>query len=160
MIFYKQLNMHIPEKGIIGDCWRTCIACILEIEPALVPHFVELHINGGEHTDLLTNKYMESDYKLLPIAYHGTDDIDTFLYSQASLVANKNIVFILVGTSRNGTDHCVLMRNGLILWDPAIDNSGIVGPASDGYYWLYALVSRVAVIGDDEVPRTDEKDAP
>ena len=158
MIFYKQLNKHRPDEGVIGDCWRTCIACYLEIEPARVPHFVELHIQGAESTDVLTNKYMEGDYKLLPIAYHGTDDIDTFLLGHANCTAEKDIVFILVGTSRNGTDHCVLMRNGKILWDPAIDNSGIVGPASDGYYWLYALVSDISVIRDESGSLSDKEE--
>jgi len=37
MIKRKQIYFHNPEKGSHGDCYRTCIACILEIEPVEVP---------------------------------------------------------------------------------------------------------------------------
>ncbi len=30
----KQLNLHEPAAGVIGDCWRTCIACLLDKSPS------------------------------------------------------------------------------------------------------------------------------
>jgi hypothetical protein len=35
--------MHDPEKGIIGDCFRACIASILELDINEVPHFYRDH---------------------------------------------------------------------------------------------------------------------
>lgn len=34
---------HDEVAGNIGDCWRTAIACLLEIEQDKVPHFAELY---------------------------------------------------------------------------------------------------------------------
>jgi hypothetical protein len=39
-----------------------------------------------------------------------------------------------------GTAHVVIALNDAIVWDPALDDSGIVGPADDGYYWIEFLV--------------------
>lgn len=41
---------------------------------------------------------------------------------------------------RNGTAHVVIGLNDAIVWDPAQDDSGIVAPADDGYYWIEFLV--------------------
>lgn len=33
MKYNKQLFRHHPEQGIFGDCHRTAIACMLDLEP-------------------------------------------------------------------------------------------------------------------------------
>lgn len=33
---------------IVGDCWRTCVAMILDLEPLDVPHFVQDKYNDPE----------------------------------------------------------------------------------------------------------------
>lgn len=35
----KQAFLHKPEEGVYGDCYRTCIACLLGIDRDAVPHF-------------------------------------------------------------------------------------------------------------------------
>jgi hypothetical protein len=30
-------------EGVMGDCWRTSIACLLDTDPKCVPHFVHEH---------------------------------------------------------------------------------------------------------------------
>ena len=38
MKYYEQLVTNCdPENGIYGDCYRTCVACFLEIEPQNIP---------------------------------------------------------------------------------------------------------------------------
>lgn len=44
-----QLVLHDPETDRRGDCFRTCIACLLEVDPEEVPHVVQAHCDGGEH---------------------------------------------------------------------------------------------------------------
>ena len=39
--FHRQLLRHDPASGIIGDCYRTAIACRLNMDPADVPHFMQ-----------------------------------------------------------------------------------------------------------------------
>jgi hypothetical protein len=45
-------------------------------------------------------------------------------------------VFILGGQSCNGVNHSVVCCDGKIVCDPSQDDSGIVGPCDDGFYWL------------------------
>ena len=60
----KQLNLHRPEEGLIGDCFRTCIACLLDMPaPDHVPHAYELagwdNENSTEAHKLL-NEYLKT----------------------------------------------------------------------------------------------------
>jgi hypothetical protein len=50
------------------------------------------------------------------------------------------IFCLLGGTSRSGCGHTVIVCDGEIAWDPSQANSGIVGPMSDGFFWLTFLV--------------------
>ena len=49
----------------------------------------------------------------------------------------------LVGLSRNGTNHIVICKEDQIVWDPAIDDSGIVECGSDGLWWLEFIVREI-----------------
>ncbi|MER8478407.1 GcrA family cell cycle regulator [Mesorhizobium sp. M1163] len=53
---------------------------------------------------------------------------------------SRGMAYILAGRSRNDTNHVVICRGQEIIWDPAIDDSGVVGPCSDGYFWFEFLV--------------------
>ena len=67
-------------------------------------------------------------------AWPGTLSLDAVL----EMVANLNggdLVFILGGRSSNGHGHSVVAGNGAILWDPSLDDAGIVGPLEDGMWW-------------------------
>ena len=48
MIRRRQLFRHEPHNVIYGDCHRTAIACLLDMEPWQVPHFTQLaHTTPG-----------------------------------------------------------------------------------------------------------------
>ncbi len=49
--YYKQLHRHDSEDGLIGDCWRTCIANLLGLKPQQVPHFMALHWGDGKDSE-------------------------------------------------------------------------------------------------------------
>lgn len=46
----KQLFTNADEKRPVGDCWRTCIAMLLDLPPEEVPHFVDLYYDADEFT--------------------------------------------------------------------------------------------------------------
>lgn len=46
----KQLFTDGPPVRPAGDCWRTCIAMVLDLAPEEVPHFVDLHLDDGDVT--------------------------------------------------------------------------------------------------------------
>ena len=135
MIRRKQLFRHDPDNGVYGDCHRTAFACLLELEPADVPHFNE----GGP--SVAEFRLREQEW----LASHGLYDVHIAcrtLEDALSLlrITNPGVHCLLGGTSRNGCGHSVIACDGEIVWDPAQDDSGIVGPMEDGYFWLTFLV--------------------
>ena len=143
MLFNKQLFKHNPENGIIGDCHRTAIACILNLQPEDVPHFMgefwlEDVANGTCKANKAFDDWLESKNLLIANTPYECS-LEVLLECQS--VQNPKAIYILGGTSKNGTNHSVVAKGGEIIWDPAIDSSDIVGPMDDGFYWVSYLVS-------------------
>ena len=139
---YKQLHRHRPADGQIGDCWRTCIGCLLDLPPVEVPHFVEPHLDDGPAATAFARRWLASrGFGLIQFAYTGT--LQGILDAQAAV--NPNTYFMLGGESRSGVLHSVIARNASIEWDPHPDEVGVIGPDKDGLYWLEFLVPSLIV---------------
>lgn len=136
MIFQKQAFRHRPEQGEYGDCHRTAIACILDLPRDAVPNF-------GEHYDD-TDAFHAAERQFL--ASHGLAKVNTLFQADLDQVlahiasVNPDQYYLLGGTSRSGCGHSVVGLGGEIVWDPSLDDSGIVGPMDDGFYWVSYLV--------------------
>lgn len=141
MKYHKQLFRHRPEEDLIGDCHRTALACLLDYEPAAVPHFAQEHWldPDGIGFDRTVRRWLESQgYKLVSVAY--TVESLEQLMGIMSLSAPE-VFYLLGGTSRNGTNHTVIGCGGAIAHDPSLDDSGIVGPLLDmGVYLVQFLI--------------------
>lgn len=137
---YKQLFRHDPDNGVIGDCWRTCFACLLDMEPAHVPHFVFGHWDDAQASTKLARAWL-AQRGFGFIEYPMNCDLADLLSSVAAI--NPGMHYMLSGTSSNGTGHSVIACDDGIVHDPAQDNSGIVGPMSDGFYWVSFLVPSI-----------------
>lgn len=145
MIPQKQLYRHRPEVGEIGDCHRTVLACLLNLNPLEVPHFGEMDWdieNKCFKEDGSFHRYVK-DY----LYTKGLTTIDILFDCTLENVLqhlgciNPNIYYILGGISNNSVNHSVIGCGGEIIWDPGIDNPGIIGPCKpDGYYWVTYLV--------------------
>ena len=143
---FKQLYLHRPENRLIGDCHRTAIACIMDVEPMFVPHGYGLVWNYDNPDDPETCTRAEAIINGW-LSQFGLRHISTPL--QCDLRQLREYIFhyyrglhVTVGcTSHNGTGHTVVMRDRDYMWDPAIDNSGCAGPMPDGHYWLGTLVA-------------------
>ncbi|MGW8565701.1 hypothetical protein [Isoptericola sp. NPDC055881] len=61
MIPADQLHNAGPGEEVVGDCWRTAIACVLDIPPADVPHFVQEH--GGYFAQATLDWLAERDMR-------------------------------------------------------------------------------------------------
>lgn len=143
---YRQLHRHAPDEGLIGDCWRTCIACILGLKPQQVPHFVEqaYHSHGikTEQHVVLANEWLKGrNLTLLQFAVFATDQ--GFINRLP-----PHVPYILTGAgdSSDGMLHCVVARGAReILWDPSPWRVEELKPVSNDeghppYYWLDFLV--------------------
>ena len=137
---HKSLIEHDPENGKWGDCFRTAIACLLDLPPDAVPHVC----SGGDGTDADAMKAMEEwlseNHGLAIMSVTVVADIvsmDEALQYMGSL--NQNIYYLFVGKSRTGCVHNVVCLGGEIVHDPTPGDPGIVGPCDDGCYWFNFL---------------------
>lgn len=141
MIFQKQAFRHRPEKGEFGDCHRTAIACILDIPRDEVPNFGEFYgIPGAFHA--AERQFLASrGLALVNVVFQAP--LDQVLMTMGA--TNPDAYYLLGGTSRTGVGHSVVGLGGQIIWDPSIDDAGIVGPMDDGLYWISYLVPLVTM---------------
>lgn len=140
MKFHKQLFRHRPAEGSIGDCHRTAIACLLDLEPHEVPHFAEQTWNAD--TDAWDRAWkdwlLSKGYRAAGVAF-TVAALDELMKIMA--VCAPGIFYLLGGTSKNGTAHTVIGCGGEIVHDPAIDDSGIAGPLQpEGCYTVHYLI--------------------
>jgi hypothetical protein len=138
---HKQLQLHKPELNQIGDCFRTVLACLLDLHPSDVPHFYQEvwhEPDAAQLADREARKFLAHyDLDLIEVAY--CDTLLNVLEGQAQ--NNPGVYYMLTGRSANNVGHVVICCNDEIVWDPAIDNSGISGPLSGGTFIISWLVS-------------------
>lgn len=144
MKYHKQLSPHLPTAGLIGDCFRTCLACLLDKDsPADVPHFYQMAFErDGFHTqeDHETKAHIFSwlasqGLQLMRIPFVG-NLYDITLQVEAM---NPRILYMVQGKSSDG-EHVVIYKGADMLWDPSPTNSGILEMGADGVYWIIFLV--------------------
>lgn len=136
MIEHKQLFRHRPEDGMFGDCHRTAIACLLDLDPEEVPHFGAVHFDDPEKFHSAFERWLKArGLRTVLTAYDcSLEDLLASFGSQ-----NPEAYFLLGGRSRSGVGHTVIGCGNRIAWDPHPDDVGIVGPL-DGYYWVNLIV--------------------
>jgi hypothetical protein len=146
----KQLFRHEPHNGINGDCWRTSLACLLEIPQYKVPHFLQVEMETGYRAaQHIYDWLFDRDLHIVDIPIY---DIEQWFKFNA--VQNPNTYYLLGGTSPRGWGHSVVALGGKVVWDPSKASDGdfansLTGPMSDGFYWASFIVpARVTVAYD------------
>ena len=131
MIPHKQEFAHDPENGVYGDCFRTAIACLLDVIVSSVPHF--LHDGNADEGIPRAQEYLKRHgLQLVEIPLDG--DLESALAIGLEYLPGLN--HLLVGESRTGCNHVVICRDGAIVHDPSQTDAGIVGPTDTGHFWL------------------------
>lgn len=144
MQFHRQLNRHVPALGEIGDCFRTCIACFLNLHPSDVPHFSGIHYDGNPFESKAQNEHVQSwlaerGLTLINIAY-GDQPVE-YLTETIRMTNGDDFCYMLSGSGSTGHGHVAIYRGNALLWCPSGDK-GVVGPhASTGnddpaMYWV------------------------
>ena len=133
---HKQLFRHDPDNGIYGDCFRTAIACMLDLPVEEVPHFNHDNPGGIIGWERVQKWLAPRGLTIYACAYSSSveDVLATFGETNPGMYA------MIVGQSPRGTNHNVIALNGKIIHDTAIDGGGLVGPCDDGYVWINLLV--------------------
>lgn len=145
MIERKQLFRHRPTQGQIGDCHRTAIACLLDMEPETVPHFglKDFEIGITKHSQTLEVDAWLAERGLAQAHSIYTGELEDVLATIGAL--NPRTFYLFGGRSLTGVNHSVIGCGGRIVWDPSLDDAGIIGPASDGYFWVTYIVPALMV---------------
>jgi hypothetical protein len=141
MIEQTQAYFHKPEEGQIGDCWRTCVACVLNISKELIPHYYQEFWMGtvdiAPQVQAATNKFLSNRYGLKYVEYPIEANMEQLRIYITHYYKDHPVI---IGCNSKHGGHSVVMMNEDYIWDPSIDKSGCVGPMKDGYFWLGFLV--------------------
>jgi hypothetical protein len=118
---------HDPENGTFGDCHRSCVAAILDLDPSQVPHFTQLELEEGRPWLEILREWLSSyGFSYVAFAFLGTETLETVL----DLTARNcpGVPLILGGGSAVAPDvgHSVVIMDGKIVMDPS--DSGISAP--------------------------------
>lgn len=121
----KQAIAHDPAKGINGDCFRAVIASLLELPIEEVPHFIHDGLDDPNTwyvrlTEWLRPRglaYLEHD-----VSADGGEGWRKYFAGQ-----NVNLYHAITGPSPRfkGEMHCVVGRNGEVVFDPHPEASGV-----------------------------------
>ena len=134
----KQRFLHDPAAGVWGDCERTAIACLLNMDRDSVPHFAD---NFKTHEEVIhKERTWLLEHGLAPFACPFRCELSELQDFMA--LNNPGLYYLLSGTSRTGCNHTVVALDDRIVWDPSLTDAGIVGPCDDGYYWIKLYVPR------------------
>lgn len=133
-------RVHDSPPGTVGDCQRACLASILEMETADVPHFFDYPMSeGGEKGLKAQSEWLQQrDLAYIEIPVHGETVADALHWISAY---TGDAHYMLVGKSRSGFMHVVVCRYDQVVHDPTYGKpQGIVGPDENGYWWVGFLV--------------------
>ena len=127
-----------PEK--VGDCARTVIACLLDMQPAEVPHFFEDGCTGEAYYQRVRKWLKNYGLGMVTVPFTGDGvSLSQLLHSIGH--HNPDAYYMLTGQSRVSGGHVVICRGNRIVHDPSVGLSGIIGPEKEsGYYWVDFLV--------------------
>ena len=117
---YQQLIRHDPDNGQWGDCWRTAIACILEIPPENVPHFSDKDNNFVQAMTHTQQWLKESGLGMIMFYIDiNSDEPDPVrrlfeIYQNGCTIGMQDgPAFVVWGISERGIGHVVVAdRNG------------------------------------------------
>jgi len=159
MQFHLQLNRHVPALGEIGDCFRTCIACFLNLHPSDVPHFAGIHYDGTPFQSKEEKAHIQSwlgerGLTLVNIPF-GDIPIEELL-NTISVTNGEDFCYMLSGSGSSGHGHVAIYRGDQLLWCPSGDK-GVVGPHAPAHpddpkiYWLEFFASMRCRFTPEEV---------
>ena len=135
MIPHKQTILHDPEIGQWGDCFRTAIACIMNIpDPTEVPHFCE-----GENPDWKKDSEAWLNDRGYTLVESGFLSEDATLEEVLAQFARNPCWYLVSGSSPRG-NHCVIAQRDQLVHDPHPADTFLVGPNSNGHWFVNFLV--------------------
>jgi hypothetical protein len=125
-----------PERTEAGDCFRACVASILERPLDTVPHFFPG--SARRHGDLPAKG--NRDAGLVRATRDGLRHpavVGRHAGSRrwaCSATAIPDLYYILIGQTRKGVNHAIVCRGNYVAHDPARPAIGLAGPQGNGVF--------------------------
>lgn len=141
VIRYLQTNLHTPEewhRGLVGDCWRTAICCIIERPPWHTSNLVDQVIHRPR--DLWTTFYAHWLARLGWRAYSFGIDWEDVDYPRHAYDEDGCGYHLIIGRTVRGTSHVVVGLDGRIIWDPSPSQTGLVPPTDHATRWWFEKI--------------------
>lgn len=125
----------VAPRGEVGDCYRACLASVLNLSPHDVPHFAA---NGADWTTMFEHarEWLRplglGIYRTYCSAPWALEDVLRWFSAK-----NPGVPVIVMGKSQRDPEenHAVVAMDGAIVHDPS--GSGLSGPClGDEWWWL------------------------
>ena len=127
--------------GESGNCWQTCVACILDVDPAELPDQSKIErVTGRDESGKIVRAgYFNNPVQAYLRDHHGM----TLGHVYAHLLGAMRVTSMgglhlaygpTVRTPSLGTDHVVVAREGRTIWDPHPSRAGLVKATSWGVF--------------------------
>jgi hypothetical protein len=117
-----------------GNCWQTCVACILDLDPEVLPPQAEydrvtVREDGTKEYGPSYNNalqfYLHEHHGLTYVELHLPEEGYEFLH-----VAPGTLHMLTGRTVRSdaygGVRHVVVARDGQMIWDPHPSHAGLI----------------------------------
>lgn len=147
MKFHKQRFLHRPEEGQMGDCFRIVLACLLDVDPEDVPHFMQ----APEDVPVAeiwrrVDEWLAEHHGLRYLCFpFDPGDLQTWLHGMDE--GWPGLRWELSGKSPRGTTHSVIVEGSKIIHDPHPEGGGIVGPDEKSGHYFMGFMLPIAVHG-------------
>lgn len=128
MIPYDMIIEHDIANGKWGDCFRCCIASLLELDPRDVPHFME----EGESSKDKWYPRLLSWLTPQGLTYFEFNCTEEALHTWQEFFTRENVnVYHTLSGQSPIAKHTVIAYNGKCVFDPSPSKAGLVGPFTD-----------------------------
>lgn len=144
MKFHRQLIQHTPDSGLTGDCHRTAIACILDLEPESVPHFFKDGLRPEVDWRADVEAYLNSIGYTQADVMFGAPLPELFQYMQDR---NPSTLYLMGGVSLRDTPHTVVCLGGTFFHDPHPGDVFLSRPFDHGYWEITFILPLSMKVG-------------
>lgn len=138
MMFHQQNTKHNPPESY-GDCMRTCVACLLDRDPANVPNWFD----PGQIDDRFApDPWVNMEEWLIDAGYCSVKIAVPDQLAEVSNymgIMNPGLLHILMGN-----EHAVIACGGNILHDPSWLQLGVKNPE----YMMFILPASMKYTGE------------
>jgi len=145
MKYYDQLIAHDPENGRYGDCFRTVLACMLDMRPEDFPHpFEDGYVDDDAGHTFINDFLATKGLAFVEVPFSGELTLEQILEHGAAY--SKGNRYTLLGNSTTGVPHFVTCLGNQIDHNP--NGAALVGPAFDTeneelkWWWVGWLVHK------------------